>query len=51
MNNPDWTTPAEFRKTMLEEALEHYIYCLKKDNCNQAAIDAFTQLLQEVENE
>jgi hypothetical protein len=36
---------------MLVEALEFYIYRLKKDNCNQAAIDVFTELLNEIENE
>ena len=39
------------RTEMLIEALEYYIYRLKKDNCNQAAIDVFTELLNEIENE
>lgn len=34
---------------MLIEALEFYIYRLKKDNANQAAIDAYTTLLKEID--
>ena len=41
----------DLKKQMLLEALEYYIYRLEKDNCNQAAIDAFTELLQEFEDE
>jgi hypothetical protein len=33
------------------EALEYYIFKLKEDNCNQAAIDLFTEVLKEVEEE
>ena len=40
----------QFTKTdMLIEALEYYVYKLKEDNCNQAAIDVFTDLLNELE--
>jgi len=39
----------ENRKEMLIEALEYYIYKLKEDNCNQAAIDVFTELLEDIE--
>jgi len=39
----------ETRKEMLIEALEYYIYRMKKDNCNQAAIDVFTELLEDIE--
>jgi hypothetical protein len=39
------------RNEMLIEALEYYVYKLKEDNCNQAAIDVFTELLNEIENE
>ena len=36
---------------MLIDALEYYIYRLKKDNCTQASIDAFTKLLEQIEQE
>lgn len=39
------------RNEMIIDALEYYIYRLKKDNCTQASIDAFTQLLEEIEQE
>lgn len=40
------------KQMMLVEALEYYIEDgLKRSNCNQAAIDAFTKLLKEIENE
>ena len=39
------------RNEMPIEALEYYVYRLKKDNCNQAAIDVFTELLNEIEND
>jgi len=39
------------RNEMLIEALEYYVYKLKEDDCNQAAIDVFTELLNEIENE
>ena len=32
-------------REMLIEALDFYIYRLRKDNCNQAAIDAHEALL------
>ena len=40
---------SELKQQMMIEALEYYIQGLKKDNCNQAAIDAFTNLLNEIE--
>ena len=33
----------------IAEALDFYIYRLKKYNANQAAIDLFTQILEEVD--
>jgi hypothetical protein len=51
MNTSGLMTEAEMKQEMLVEALEYYIYHLHKDNCNQAAIDAFSELLYEVENE
>lgn len=38
-------------RQMTIEALEYYIYHLKKDNCNQAAITAFSTLLCWIELE
>lgn len=35
---------------MLIDAVEDYIYRMKKDNCNQVAIDAYTELLNELES-
>jgi hypothetical protein len=37
------------RTELLVEALEYYIYKLKEDNCNEAAIDAYTTLLKEID--
>lgn len=45
MTNPTWE---ELKQEALTEALKFYIYRLKEDNCNQAAIDLFTQVLKEV---
>lgn len=45
----DFVSKAEMKQMMMIEALEYYIQGLKDDNCNQAAIDAFTELLKEVE--
>lgn len=37
------------RTELLVEALEYYIYKLKEDNCNEAAINAYTTLLKEID--
>jgi hypothetical protein len=37
------------RTELLVEALEYYIQNLKDHNCNQAAIDAYTSLLKEID--
>lgn len=37
------------RTQMLIEALEYYIQDLKKNNCNEAAIQAYTSLLKEID--
>jgi hypothetical protein len=37
------------RTHMIIEALEYYIYRMKRDNANQAAIDAYTTLLKEID--
>jgi len=39
----------EMKQQMLIEAVEDYIYSMKQLNCNQAAIDAYTKLLEELE--
>ena len=44
---------SEFQLTdreMLIEVLDFYIYRLKQDECNQAAIDAHEALLQRLED-
>ena len=38
-------------RQMVIEALEYYIEGLKKDNCNQAAINAYQTLLNWIELE
>jgi hypothetical protein len=38
-------------REMVIEALEYYIYKLKEDNCNQAAITAYNTLLKWIELE
>lgn len=37
------------RTQMLIEALEYYIQDLKDNNCTEASIEAYTQLLNEIE--
>jgi hypothetical protein len=48
MTKPSWE---ELKQEALIEALEYYIYRLKRDNANEAAIDLFTQVLKEVNPE
>jgi hypothetical protein len=38
-------------REMVIEALEYYIYRMKEDNCNEAAITAYNTLLRWVELE
>lgn len=40
----------EIKQQAIIEALEYYIYHLEKCNANQAAIDAYTELLNELES-
>ena len=47
----DFVCESEMKQMMMIEALEFYIQQLKDDNCNDAAIDAFTDLLTEIEND
>jgi hypothetical protein len=39
----------ELKTEAIVEALEFYIYRLKKDNANQAAIDLYTKIVKEVD--
>jgi hypothetical protein len=48
MTKPSWE---ELKQEAIVEALEYYIYRLKRDNANEAAIDLFTQVLKEVNPE
>lgn len=41
----------ELKKQMTIEAVEYYIYRMKEDNANQAAIDVYTKFLEELESE
>ena len=41
----------ELKHQMIIEAVEKYIYEMKQLNCNQAAIDVYTKLLEELEAE
>lgn len=41
----------QYTKTeMLRDAVEHYIESMKECNANQAAIDVYTELLEELES-
>jgi hypothetical protein len=40
---------SKLKQEALIEALEFYIYRLKRDNANQAAIDLYTKILKEVD--
>jgi hypothetical protein len=46
MTKPTWE---ELKEQAIVEALEYYIYRMKRDNANQAAIDLYTQVLIEVD--
>jgi len=46
MTNPTWE---ELKKEAIIEALEFYIYRLKKDNANEAAIQLYTQIVKEID--
>lgn len=39
------------KKEMLIDAVDYYIYRMKRDNANQAAIDVYTELLNELEED
>ena len=41
----------ELKHQMIIEAVEKYIYEMKQLNCNQAAIDVYTKLLEELESQ
>jgi len=41
----------DLKQQMLIEAVEYYIYRMKEDNCNEVAIEIYTKLLEELEQE
>ncbi len=41
----------DIKKQAIVEALEYYIYRLKKDDANQAAIDLYMEVLKETDPE
>jgi hypothetical protein len=48
MTLPTWE---ELKTQAIVEALEYYIYRMKRDNANRAAIDLYTKVLKEVDPE
>jgi hypothetical protein len=46
MTNPTWE---ELKTQAIVEALEYYIYRMKKDNANQAAIELYTKIVKEID--
>jgi hypothetical protein len=46
MTNLTWE---ELKKQAIVEALEYYIYRLKRDNANPAAIELYTQIVKEID--
>ena len=47
-NLPNWE---ELKTQAIVEALEFYIYRLKSDNANEAAIQLYEKVLKEVDSE
>jgi hypothetical protein len=45
---PSWE---ELKQQAIVEALEYYIYRMKQDNANQAAIDLYTKIIKEIDPE
>jgi hypothetical protein len=48
MTLPNWE---ELKTQAIVEALEYYIYRMKKDNANPAAIQLYTDILKEIDPE
>ena len=46
MTNPTWE---ELKTEAIVEALEFYIYRLKRDNANEAAIELYTKIVKEID--
>lgn len=46
----DFMSWEQLKQQMLIEAVEHYIYRMKEDKCNEAAIEIYTKLLEELES-
>jgi len=48
MTLPSWE---ELKTQAIVEALEFYIYRMKNDNANEAAIELYTKILKEIDPE
>jgi hypothetical protein len=48
MTQPSWE---ELKTQAIVEALEYYIYRMKKDNTNEAAIELYMKILKEIDPE
>jgi hypothetical protein len=46
MTLPSWE---ELKTQAIVEALEFYIYRMKQDNANEAAIELYTKILKEID--
>ena len=46
MTLPSWE---ELKTQAIVEALEYYIYRMKKDNANEAAIELYMKILKEID--
>ena len=46
MTKPTWE---DLKTQAIIEALEYYIYRLKKDNANEAAIELYTKIVKEID--
>jgi hypothetical protein len=51
LRTPEEQAKLEKKNQMLVEALEFYIYDMVKNNCNTVAIEAFTELKNEIEEQ
>jgi hypothetical protein len=49
--NPEERAKSEKKNQMLVEALEFYIYNMAKNDCNAVAIEVFTELKTEIEEQ
>jgi hypothetical protein len=51
LRTPEEQAKLEKKNQMLVEALEFYIHDMIKNNCNAVAIEAFTELKNEIEEQ